>query len=98
MPTDNIQSHVYLDKIQQWTKDQHMELNASKTKFMVVNFTNNFKFNTRIKLEETPLEEVDDCHRPGLTITNQLSWNQNTEILVKKANTCNLHNNVTEAV
>ena len=87
LPTKNIQSQVHLDKIQQWTKDQQMELNASKTKFMVVNFTRNFKFNTRIKLEDKPLEEVNECRLLGVTITNQLSWNRNTEIIVKKANT-----------
>ena len=54
---------------------------------MVINFTNNFNFNTRIKLEELPLEEVIECRLLGLTLTNKLSWSQNTESIVKKANT-----------
>ena len=87
LPADNIHSQSYMDKICQWTEDRQMELNATKTKFMVVNFTNNFQFNTRIKLGETLLEEVKECRLLGLTLTNQLSWQQNTQNIVKKANT-----------
>jgi hypothetical protein len=84
--TENIQSQCYLDKIAQWTEDRQMALNSSKTKYMVINFTKKFQFNTRIKLENTLLEEVQECRLLGLTITNQLSWNQNTQNIVKKAN------------
>ena len=86
LPTENIQSQLYLDKICQWTEDRQMALNASKTKYMVINFTKNFQFNTRIKLDNTLLQEVEECRLLGLTISNQLSWNQNTHNIVKKAN------------
>ena len=86
LPTENIKSQLYLNKISQWTEDRQMALNASKTKYMVVNFTKNFKFNTRIKLDNALLQEVKECRLLGLTLTNQLSWNQNTENIVKKAN------------
>ena len=87
LPVENIESQLYLDKICQWTEDRQMELNVTKTKFMVFNFTNNFQFNTRIKLGDTLLEEVKECRLLGLTLTNQLSWHQNTQNIVKKANT-----------
>ena len=86
LPVENIESQLYLDKICQWTEDRQMELNITKTKFMVINFTNNFQFNTRIKLGDTLLEEVKECRLLGLTLTNQLSWHQNTQNIVKKAN------------
>ena len=54
---------------------------------MVINFTKKFQFSTRISLDNTLLEEVTECRLLGLTITNQLSWHQNTENIVKKANT-----------
>jgi hypothetical protein len=54
---------------------------------MVINFTKKFQFNTRIALQNTLLEEVEDCRLLGLTLTNQLSWHQNSENIVKKANT-----------
>ena len=83
LPTENIQSQSHLDKISQWTEERQMALNTSKTKYMVINF----QFNTRIKLDNTLLQEVEECRLLGLTISNQLSWNQNTHNIVKKANT-----------
>ena len=63
-----------------------MALNISKTKYMVVNFTNKFQFNTRLELENSLLEEVSECRLLGLTFNNQLSWVQNSEKIVKRAN------------
>ena len=87
LPVENINSQIYLDKINQWTDDKQMRLNKSKTKYMVINFTKKFQFNTRITLQNTLLEEVEECRLLGLTLTNQLSWHQNSENIVKKANT-----------
>ena len=87
LPSNNIQSQTYLDKISQWTDKNRMALNTDKTKFMIFNFTKKFQFNTRIILGNTLLEEVQECKLLGLTLTNQLSWQRNTESIVKKANT-----------
>ena len=76
-----------MDKINEWTRDKQMALNTSKTKYMVINFTKKFQFNTRISLENTLLEEVEECKLLGVTLTNKLSWQENTETIVKKANT-----------
>ena len=54
---------------------------------MVINFTKKFQFNTRITLDGIPLEEVTECKLLGVTINNQLTWHQNTESMIKKANT-----------
>ena len=64
-----------------------MVLNKDKTKYMVINFTKKFQFSTRISLEGKLLEEVQECKLLGLTLTNQLSWQENTECLVRRANT-----------
>ena len=64
-----------------------MALNIAKTKYMVINFTKKFQFSTRLNLENVLLEEVQECRLLGLTITNQLSWQKNTQSIVKKANT-----------
>jgi hypothetical protein len=87
LPTENVQSQNYLDKIQHWTMEKMMALNKTKTKFMVINFTKKFQFSTRITLDGTPLEEVTECKLLGVTINNQLTWHQNTENMIKKANT-----------
>ena len=87
LPSQNILSQTYMDKINEWTGDKQMALNTSKTKYMVINFTKKFQFNTRISLENTLLEEVEECKLLGVTLTNKLSWQENTETIVKKANT-----------
>ena len=87
LPVENVQSQSHLNKVAKWTQENLMTLNTNKTKYMVVNFTRNFQFNTRINLENDLLEEVQECKLLGLTITNKLSWSKNTENVVKKANT-----------
>ena len=64
-----------------------MALNKDKTKYMVINFTKKFQFSTRIALEDKLLEEVQECKLLGLNLTNQLSWQKNTESIVKRGNT-----------
>ena len=53
---------------------------------MVINFTKKYQFSTRIKLKNILLEEVQECRLLGLTITNQLSWERNTENITTNAN------------
>ena len=81
-----MRSQTYLDRIKEWTDEAQMALNTSKTKYMVVNFTNKFQFNTRIELQNCLLEEVTECRLLGLTFNNQLSWAKNSENIVKRAN------------
>ena len=57
-----------------------MKLKADKFKFMLVNFTENHKFNT--SLENKILEET---RLIGVVMNNTLIWNSNTEDIVKKA-------------
>ena len=40
IPGENLQSQVYLDKINKWTQDNLMEMNVEKSKAMI-NFTDN---------------------------------------------------------
>ena len=86
LPIENVKSQTYLNKIREWTEEKQMSLNKSKTKYMVINFTKKYQFSTRIKLENILLEEVQECCLLGLTITNQLSWERNTENITKNAN------------
>ena len=87
LPTDNIRSQNYLNKIEAWTKENQMALNTRKTKYMVINFTQKYKFSTRLSLENTRLEEVTECNLLGLSLNNQLTWHNNSEKIVRKANT-----------
>ena len=81
-----LKTQHYLTKINQWTTRQKMEINQSKTKAMILNFTNQHQFTTRIQLKGKSIEIVDKMKVLGVTITNKLDWSENTAILVKKVN------------
>ena len=53
---------------------------------MLFNFTDNYKFTTRLELNRENLEVVTQAKLLGVIITNDLKWDKNTEYLVKKAN------------
>ena len=85
LPPENIKSQQNLQQIQNWTEQKKMKLNVSKTKYMIVNFTDKYQFNTRLGLEGNAIDEVSHARLLGVYIQNNLSWQMNTNELVKKA-------------
>ena len=69
-----------------WTDKMKMKLNKDKSKVMILNFTKNYQFTTRIKINNELLEIVEDTTILGLILSNDLSWHKNTEHIVHKAN------------
>ena len=55
IPTQNLKSQQHLDKISLLTDAMKMKLNTDKSKFMIINFTRNYQFNTQHSLEGNPL-------------------------------------------
>ena len=86
LPNENTVSQSYLNKVAEWTKKSKMELNAEKSKYMIINFTENYQFSTRLYLDSKPLEQVRETKLLGVLINDDLSWHSNTQSLVKKAN------------
>ena len=62
-----------------------MKLNKQKSKYMTVNFTSEYQFNTRLELEGEILEEVKETRLLGLILSNNLKWHSNTDFIVKNA-------------
>ena len=62
-----------------------MKLNQKKSKVMIFNFTNNYKFTTRLMLNNENIEVVNKSKLLGTVITDKLTWDENTNYLVKKA-------------
>ena len=83
---ENLASQGYLDSINEWTSKQEMKINSNKSKSMIFNFTRNHQFNTRLKLDDNNLEFVKSYRLLGTIITDDLSWDLNTQNIVKKAN------------
>ena len=84
IPPDNLNSQKYINEIESWTQNQKMKINTSKTKIMIFNYTNNYQFSTRLKLNNEILETIEETKLLGTIITNDLKWEKNTDHLVKK--------------
>ena len=81
IPADNLKTQKHLDDIKKWTEDKKMRLNVDKTKNIIFNFSKNNQFSTDIKLDGKTIETVSETKLLGILITNNLSWNKNTERL-----------------
>jgi hypothetical protein len=86
IPSNNLRSQEYLNKINLWTKNQKMQINEKKTKTMIFNFTNTYQFTTRLQLNQKPIEVVPEQKLLGTIIQNDLKWDSNTSNLTKRAN------------
>ena len=85
IPTKNLKSQQHLDKISMWTDAMKMKLNTDKSKFMIINFTRNYQFNTRLSLEGNPLKQVNETKLLGLVLSDNYKWQSNTSFIVRKA-------------
>ena len=83
---EQLESQKYLDQINEWTKEQKMKINEKKTKYMIFNFTQNYQFSTRLKINNQPIEMIEHTRLLGTIVQNNLSWDLNTKELVRKAN------------
>ena len=61
-------------------------INNKKTKAMLINFTKNHQFTTRLELINKNIEVVPEMKILGTIISNSLSWNTNTSNLIQKVN------------
>ena len=86
VPPQNLKSQEHLDKINLWTQNQQMMINQNKTKTMIFNFTQNYQFTTRLKLNGENVEVVPETKLLGTIIQNDFKWESNTTRLVKRAN------------
>ena len=84
MPSENIQSQKNMDNISNWTNKNLMQLNERKSKVMIFNFTRNYQFSTRIKLNDSLLETISETRLLGSVLTSDLKWHANSDQLTKK--------------
>ena len=61
-----------------------MKLNESKSKLMIFNRTRNYQFSTRIHLNNSLLDIVNETRLLGTILTSDLSWHKNSESLALK--------------
>ena len=83
---ENLKSQEYLNKINDWSERHKMIISEKKTKAMIFNFTDNYKFTTRLQVKENNVEIVDKMKILGTIVNNTLSWDENCNHLIKKVN------------
>ncbi|CAB3981868.1 Hypothetical predicted protein [Paramuricea clavata] len=70
---------------EEWTCDNNMKLNASKTKEMRVNFSSSSPSYPPIVINNQIVNIVTHAKLPGVTISNDLKWNLHVSAICKKA-------------
>ena len=83
---DDLKSQKWLEEIDDSNEKQKMMINTKKTKTMIINFTENFQFTTRMKLKDENIEVIDSTKLLGTIISKDLKWDKNIAAIVKKAN------------
>ena len=63
-----------------------MVINEKKTKSMIINFTNNYQFTTKLLLNNEKVEVVNKMKILGTTITDKLTWDENCSLIIAKVN------------
>ena len=86
IPKEHLKTQKYLEDIKDWATDNQMKLNSKKTKNMIVNFSTSRQFTTNIELDGEVLETVNEHKLLGTIITSDLSWERNTQNMIKGAN------------
>ena len=63
-----------------------MELNRQKSKAMIFNFSKSHQFTSRTKIESENIEVIKETKLLGVIVSDNLSWDNNTMQLIKRAN------------
>ena len=53
---------------------------------MIFNFTKDYQFTSRVTLSKKPIEIIEETKVLGVLLNNKLTWDSNTNFIVKRAN------------
>ena len=84
LPPTGFKMQSVLDHISEWTKDNLMELNELKSNYIVFSRSKE-EFNTRLNLNNNPLERKSAVKILGIWLAEDLSWELNTKQICMKA-------------
>ena len=86
LDANNLKSQHYLNEISEWSDRHQMIISQQKTKAMIFNYTNNYQFGTRLKLQNENIECVQKMKLLGTWVNADLTWDDNCAYLIKKVN------------
>ena len=81
IPAKHLKTQKHINSIQNWTENKKI----NKTKAMIFNFSNTYKFTTRLKPKNKNIKTVKSTKLLGTLITDDLKRHDNTKHIVKKA-------------
>ena len=84
LSSSNYNTQQTLDSISNWTEENLMMINEEKSNFMVFSRADT-DFATRLKLNDNNIERLNAVKICGVWLTENLTWNLNTQELCKKA-------------
>ena len=84
VPASSLQTQNILNNIAEWTDQNLMKLNNDKTKYMVFSRSET-EFATRLTIDGTTLERIEETKLVGVWLTTWLDWDKNTRETCKKA-------------
>uniref|UniRef100_A0A1A7YZ32 Uncharacterized protein n=1 Tax=Iconisemion striatum TaxID=60296 RepID=A0A1A7YZ32_9TELE len=67
-----------------WCERNHLRLNTSKTKEMVIDFQRNTPPHSPVNIQGADIEVVDTFKYLGVHLNSKLNWSNNTDALYKK--------------
>ena len=73
------------DEISRWAERNDMKLNGKKCNEMTVSFLRHCPENQPLRINDPLLDSVSSFKVFGVTLNNQLKWNDNMVTMVKKA-------------
>jgi len=82
---DDREYRALVDNFVEWTEQNHLRLNVSKTREMVIDFRRKKRTPSQpLLIRGEVVEEVEDYKYLGVVIDNRLDWKSNTEAVYKK--------------
>ena len=74
-----------IHEIANWSRNNKFQLNPSKCKELIINFTKQSVIEDPIKMNDLPFETVSQAKILGVTITKDLKWNVHIEDIIQRA-------------
>ena len=77
LPPESFGTQNILDRITEWTQNNMMKFNHSKSNYIVFSRSKE-DFSTRLSLEDVNLDRVREIKMLGIWLTEELHWSKNT--------------------
>ena len=84
LPPEKFDTQGTLNQISRWTDNNLMQINVSKTKYMLFTRSRS-NFATRLKVNTTNIDQIKETKVVGVWLTDDLTWDKNTKEIIRKA-------------